>query len=126
VTQTADAAIDDRHEAFGGPNGLLGPSLEAHEEIAGGRRRVYRNGHIYVRTPREAIAFEAPSEQGQAEAFSIRREGARVRVEVDTTGHPKDATVGVGSIVDAGRGEALGVAVSLGLPRPFVILDRRA
>jgi uncharacterized protein with LGFP repeats len=40
-------AIDEKYAALGGAGGLLGAPTSEEEVIPGGRRRVYRGGHIY-------------------------------------------------------------------------------
>jgi hypothetical protein len=106
VFDHAEATAPQLFAKSGAPSGRLDLTLR------GRRAGSYRQ---YLRTPREAILLEAPSEVAQTDTVRVRQEGLDTRVEVDTTGRARAATVGLGSIADPGRGVALGAAVSIGL-----------
>jgi hypothetical protein len=69
----------------------------------------------YLRTSRQAFLVESPSKKGTLDTFRvIRMDGLHARVEAETTG-AKTASIGLGSLVNPGRGESLGAIVKLGL-----------
>ncbi len=69
----------------------------------------------YVRTPRHAVLLEAPTSAGRASTFRVLRGGAApVRAELDTAEGELEVTLGVGTVLDAGRGDSTGALARLG------------
>jgi hypothetical protein len=70
----------------------------------------------YLRTARQAILLDAPAQTGKSDTFRVvPGEGGQTRVEVDTTGSARQATIGIGSIHDGGRGISYNAVVKLGI-----------
>jgi hypothetical protein len=69
----------------------------------------------YLRTARHAVLLESPTSIGRTDTFRMVRDSdTPMRAELDTTGPGKDVTLGVGTILDAGRGDSAGALVKLG------------